>query len=373
VLGFVLFRFAPDAAGEGIPTYLHALNNNDGRIAIRGTLVKFPATILTLAGGGSGGLVGPAGRFTSGVLSFLSELVGGHSALADRARTATICGMAATVAALLHAPIGGGIFAVEIIQRTNMRYRDLFPSILAGAVAVWFSKLVGWEPLVVVTPPVGSVALGDLPIIVAFSLTVGLLATLYVRAYAVAARVFRRDEGSAGLKVLFGGLAAAGLAWLVNPNLLGVAEDLTVGLIRGDVGMLYGRLSETVPLALTAVIMLLVRALATYLTTASGMSAGLTGPSIQIGLMAALVATELLGVPSDGALGVGIVAVGFVGMLAGSMNVPIAAAVIGMEVFGSSLGITTAFASIISFQMNRHRTVYDFAVAGSGRMDAQKD
>lgn len=43
-----------------------------------------------------------------------------------------ICGIAAAFAALVHSFIGAGIFAVEIIQKSSIHYRHLFPAILAS-------------------------------------------------------------------------------------------------------------------------------------------------------------------------------------------------------------------------------------------------
>jgi H+/Cl- antiporter ClcA len=51
-----------------------------------------------------------------------------------------ICGLAAALGALVHSSIGAGIFAVEIIQKSNMRYRQLFPAILASSASVFFSQ-----------------------------------------------------------------------------------------------------------------------------------------------------------------------------------------------------------------------------------------
>jgi H+/Cl- antiporter ClcA len=58
LVGGMIYRIAPGAAGEGIPSYLEALRNQGRRLSIRATLFKYPAAIITLAGYGSGGAVG---------------------------------------------------------------------------------------------------------------------------------------------------------------------------------------------------------------------------------------------------------------------------------------------------------------------------
>ncbi len=193
---------------------------------------------------------------------------------------------------------------------------------------------MGWGPLIEVTHQPAIIELGFLPWTIGFSLIVGLLGSVYVRGYGLAVKVFRRDQGRVVLKVVVGMAAASLLVWLVNPALLGTAAELTGALSNGEPELLYGAFAATTPLALVAI------AAARFVQVVAGQDLAGAFP-----------------------------AVGFAGMLAGSMNVPIAAAVLAVEVFGTGLGTPAIFASVIGFQMNRHSTIYDFALAGSGHMD----
>ena len=369
VTGLIVYRVSPDAAGEGVPSYISALVRQRARFSVGATLMKLPAALLALTAFGSGGMVGPVGRAVSGLMALLMGRGSDEVLREEHARTAAICGMAATVGALFHAPVGGGIFAVEVIQRTNMRYRDLFPGLLAGSVAVWFSRAVGFEPLITVLPDSVALAPATIPWTALFAVVVGLLSGLFAKGYAVTVRVFRRDQGHVPLKVAIGMVAASTIVWLVNPQLLGTASPLTNDLANGGSTLIHGSLSPAVPLALAAIVMLLLRVLGSYLTTGSGMSAGLTAPAVQIGMLAAVAAAQVVAPVATVPLAAAFIVVGFVGMLAGAMNVPLAAAVLGIEVFGSSFAIPAAIAAVIAFQMNRHATIYDFALAGSGRDD----
>jgi H+/Cl- antiporter ClcA len=60
-------------------------------------------------------------------------------------------------------------------------------------------------------------------------------------------------------------------------------------------------------------------------------------------------------------------------MLAGSMNIPLAAAVMTTELFGLQYSFPAGFSAIIGFQVMRHRTIYDYAVSGLIASDAQED
>jgi len=47
-VGGVLYRISPDAAGEGVPSYLYSLNRDEARFQFRATLFKLPSALVTL-------------------------------------------------------------------------------------------------------------------------------------------------------------------------------------------------------------------------------------------------------------------------------------------------------------------------------------
>ncbi len=155
LVGGIIYRIEPEAAGEGMPSYLECLNRYGGDFPAGATFWKYPSALLTLIAFGSGGIAGPLGRVNAGFVSAVMKKLGPKRFNKQDRRTASICGMAAVIGALFHVPIGGGIFAVEIIQKANMRYSDLFPAVFASAVATWVSKQLGWEPLFSVSSPAG--------------------------------------------------------------------------------------------------------------------------------------------------------------------------------------------------------------------------
>ena len=63
------------------------------------------------------------------------------------------------------------------------------------------------------------------------------------------------------------------------------------------------------------------------------------------------------------------IAAGFAGMLASAMNVPLAAAIMAIEVFGLQYSFPAGFAAILGFQVTRHRTIYDYTLDEFGIKD----
>ncbi len=365
--GGIIYRISPDAAGEGIPSYLYSLNHQQGSFSIKVTVMKLISGFLTLVSFGNGGVVGPLGRVSAGLLSRGADLFTGRHLNDQDRRTAAVCGLSSVIGAVFHTPVGGGIFAVEIIQRSRLGYRDLFPSILASIIAVWLSRLLGWEAFYAIDVPSGDISSKIIAISIVLSLLVGIAGGFFTWLYSFTVRIFRRDKGRVLIKVLGGTVIAAGLAWPLNPALMGTSPELFTALIRNDLFLLRGNLSGAVPVTLICIIMFFAKMTFNCLTVGSGMSAGFTGPSVLLGMLLAFAAATALRIPFGGPEFYALLAAGFSGILAAAMNVPLAAAVMTIEIFGLSYSIPAGLAAIIGFQVNRYQTLYDYAMAGSGK------
>lgn len=62
IYGPIVYRFAPEARGHGVPEVMYAVSHRGGRIAPRVTLVKALASALCIGGGGSVGREGQSCR-----------------------------------------------------------------------------------------------------------------------------------------------------------------------------------------------------------------------------------------------------------------------------------------------------------------------
>jgi CIC family chloride channel protein len=361
LVGGLIYRWEPAAAGEGIPSYLRGVNLNKGYLSFSVTFHKFWAALITLATFGNGGVVGPVGRISAGIMSKVGRSLHFFGLDEEHHRMAAICGMAAAVAAIFGTPLGGGIFAVEITQRSRLGYKDFFPAVLAGIVAVLFNRFLGWSPYYLIQASDNPWNLRLLVWILLLSTLAGFVSMGYTRFYALVARAFRRNTGRVLLKVTSGTLVAAWAGWVINPALMGTSRDLFQAVFSGNPVGLTGIFDAALPLGLVLLIMLVLKGVLNCLTVGSGMSAGFTGPAALMGILLGAGFAHLVGVPALSTNYYALIAAGFAGMLAGSMDVPLAAAVMSIEIFGLSYSIPAGLAAIIAFQINRHQTVYDFA------------
>ncbi len=373
LVGLVLYRLAPGAAGEGIPAYLDAIGDRDGVLPLKDTLIKYPAALASLGFWGSGGMVAPLGRVSAGISQsitiFLQKLIPSlfvdseeHETHYYAPTTAAIVGMAAAVAAVFGAPIAGAVFSVEVIQRDQLRYHQLFPAILSSSTAVFLMEILGWTaPFQIAVTAYAPEALEFGPIVVV-GLASGLVGRLYTALYRGMAHHLGRRKNRYVILRLAAGMAVAALVGLsIHPLIYGTSARLSIFVSIGDID---GLAIRWLPLSggLLLVVFLLAKMVATCFTVASGMSAGFTGPAALIGMFTGAAIALFFGFPAGGHAYTSLVVAGFAGTLASTVNVPLAAAILAMEVFAPSFGVPAGISGVIAFQTARYNTIYEVAL-----------
>lgn len=358
LVGALILRYHPGAGGEGVPLYIVAVNRDGGRLGIIDTLLKFPATILTLGTWGSGGIVGPLIRICSGFTGFVSSRFLAPLGIlgSEGLRTPAICGASAALGAIFHTPLAGGIFAAEVLRCENLRYRDLFPAILAStAGAVSSAYLFGREAVFSVDAPRASMdprLLLWLPLVALFSGGIGMV---FILVFERIAKLFSRIRSGQPVRVLIGSIAIAAIYLVVGRQPLGTSMGLFGLIARGD-------LDAAIPGAGNALLLMIlviaIKIVATSFTVGSGMSGGFTGPLMLLGLASG----ALMSIPAGIVPGTPdyyiFIACSLPAILGAVMNIPLAAAILTIELLGADYTLPAAAGGIISFLLFKTRSVY---------------
>lgn len=143
IVGWLLSRFCPEAAGSGIPQVKLAFWKDLGYVPWRVVWVKFIGGVLSVGGGSSLGREGPSVQLAGGLASQLSGVLG---AAKHERRTAAAAGSAAGLAAAFNTPIAAVTFVLEeIIGDLNSR---MLGSVLLAAVigALVAHAMLGAQP-----------------------------------------------------------------------------------------------------------------------------------------------------------------------------------------------------------------------------------
>lgn len=210
IVGTLFLRRVPGSGGEGIPSYLRSVNAGTGRLDLMATVLKFPATIITLGSYCSGGIVGPLARISAGVGSSTTILLGRIFRLHGEKD------IRGAVSAIFHAPLGGGFFAAEILRKESLQYSDLFPSILTGGVAYAASRhLLDQEPIFRVTAPAFSMTGALVLWLLLVAVVAGAFSILFIVSFERVSRAFRRlPFGHPGRCAMAGSIISA--VWLLH-------------------------------------------------------------------------------------------------------------------------------------------------------------
>src|ERR1035437_191713 len=111
-MGYLLFRYFPDARGSGVPQTKAALYARDGVITLRTVVGKFFCTAATLASGIPLGREGPSVQVGGGIASVLGRRLGLRP---ENVKALIPVGAAAAIAAAFNTPLAAVVFALEEI------------------------------------------------------------------------------------------------------------------------------------------------------------------------------------------------------------------------------------------------------------------
>lgn len=352
--GILIFGFCPEAEGEGTNGMIRSFHRLSGAVKLRVVWFKLTASICTIGSGGSAGREGPStlvgGAFGSWIASIfrLSER--------DR-RILLLAGASAGVGAIFRAPLGGALFAGEVLYRdTDNEAEALIPCLVASIVGYSvFIALLGSESMF--TVPEGMV-FTDPSDLIWYAVLGGLCAVvgfIYVRTLAGIRRLFLRIPVSRLLLPAVGGLTVGAFALLVGQ----ATGNINYNVLGGGHGLIQAAMDGYFTPQILLVLML-GKILASGVTVGSGGSGGLFAPSLVIGaLLGGLVGTNLyeLGLVEHAAP---FVLVGMAGFFAGVGKVPLTAVIMVSEITKSyELLAPIMLAAAIAFQFSRSWTLFE--------------
>jgi CIC family chloride channel protein len=137
IFGPLIYLFAREARGHGVPEVMLAVAENGGRIRPQVAVVKALASSLCIGGGGSVGREGPIVQIGSAFGSAVGQLIRMSE---GRMRILVACGAAGGISGTFNAPITGAFFGLELIlQELSLEATVLV--LIASAAADVVSRL----------------------------------------------------------------------------------------------------------------------------------------------------------------------------------------------------------------------------------------
>jgi CIC family chloride channel protein len=269
IVGPLVYFFAREAKGHGVPEVMEAVALKGGIIRKRVVVVKSLASAISISTGGSVGREGPIVQIGSAIGSVLGQFM---KISADRMRTLVGCGAAAGIAATFNAPIAGSMFALEVILG-DFGLATFSPIVISSVVATAVSRAFLGDVPAFIVPTYELVSAWELPMYVIMGIFCGVVGVVFTKTLYRIEDLFDGMKFPEYLKGIIGGLML-GVASLIFPQVLGVGYGaIDMALMQKMAWWLL-------------LVLVVVKILATSVTIGSGGSGGIFAPSLFLGAMA---------------------------------------------------------------------------------------
>jgi len=326
IYGPMIYKFAREAKGHGVPEVMEAVALKGGRIRPVVAIVKSLASAVCIASGGSVGREGPIAQIGSAI----GSTVGQYFNLSDeRIKNLVACGAAGGIAATFNAPIAGAVFALEIILgQLHAVYFGavVISAVTADVIAHYFEGgLRAFSvPAYTMTSP------WELLFYVVMGVLMALASVAFTRLLYLSEDIWDGISFPEYFKPVIGGLIL-GVIGIISPK---------IGSFPRAFGVGYDSISEALfgnmALKLTLSLFLL-KLVATIITLGAGGSGGIFAPSLFMGAMLGETFGQFAGqlFPSVTAPPGAYAMVGMAAFFSGAAHAPVTAILILFELTGN--------------------------------------
>jgi chloride channel protein, CIC family len=277
IVTLLVTKFAPEARGHGVPEVMDAIYYAEGRIRPVVAAVKSLASAVAIGTGSAVGREGPIIQIGASLGSTIGQII---PLAAWQRITLVAAGAGAGIAATFNTPIGGVMFAVELMM-PEVSVRTFLPVALATGTATYIGRLYfGLEPAfrMPVLAPMSHhpTSFAALLLFALLGVLIGLAATAFIKGLHGAEMLFdrirnpylRHATGMLGVGVMICALFQGfGHFYVEGVGYATIQDVLLGGLAAGPLlGLLF-----------------VCKLTATSLSLGSGSSGGIFSPSLFMG------------------------------------------------------------------------------------------
>lgn len=252
------------AKGHGVPDVMKVIALNRS-IKPQVALIKSVSSAITLGSGGSAGREGPIVQIGAAIGSGVGKIFKFSSA---RMKTVIACGAAGGLAATFNAPIGGAMFAAEVLLGA-FGLKTFSPIIISSVIATVVSRAHLGDHVTFEAPEYVFQSVLELPLYTIMGMLCAFIGVMFIRFFYSVEEKFEALRVPSWTKPAIGGLLM-GVVALFSRDVMGVGYDTIDAILSHDTGFIL-------------IILVLLKIIATSLTLGSGGSGGLFVPSLYIG------------------------------------------------------------------------------------------
>ena len=353
-VGFIIYFFAREAKGHGVPEVMKAIAQNNGVIRARVAIAKLLASSLYIGAGGSVGREGPVIQIGSSIGSTVGQVLRVNP---QRMKVFVACGASAGIAAAFNTPIAGALFSVEIIL-CDFAFAQFSPIVISSVIGTAVSRsFLGNYPAFEV-PKYELLSPYELVFYAGLGVLAGGISLLYIKSLYACEGFYERLNVHEIVKPAIGGVAIGGIGILM-PQIYGVGYHSIIDALHGDI------------LWPTMLLLIFVKILATSISLGSGGSGGVFAPALFIGTMTGgffgtIVHQSFAFAAHPGAYAL----VGMAALVAGTTHAPLTAMLIIFEMTNDykiilPLMISCVIATMLASKLEKE-SIYTLKLARQG-------
>jgi CIC family chloride channel protein len=369
IVGLLVYYFAREAKGHGVPEVMEAVALMGGRIRPIVAIVKSLASSISIGSGGSVGREGPIVQIGSALGSTIGQIFHFSD---DRIRNLVACGAAGGIAATFNAPIAGVIFALEIILGEISVHHLSTVVISAVSASVIGQAVFGDQPAFTLPIKYQINSVWEFGLYPLLGILAALIGMLFVRLLYWSEDVFDNwQKVPEWFKPAIGG-AMLGVLGLVYPMIMRITWEGQPHIFNVGYDVISDAISNQF-VFWTVIGLLILKLLATSLTLGSGGSGGIFAPSLfmgamlgsAFGILAHTFLPEITAQPGAYTL------VGMAAVFAAAAHAPITAIVILFELTGDyriilPLMLTVVIAPILARRLLKGESIYTLKLTRRG-------
>lgn len=332
---FIRQKFFPDVQELSTDHVIKSFHTHK-RLSIISIPKIFIGSILTISFGGSAGREAPCADICASIASAISNI---FKFSKKNYQKMIICGVSAGFASAFGVPLSGALFGVEVLFVGQLFYDALFPAVVSGIVSYYISSLMGVHyfknPLILSDIPSGNLLLKTF----LFGIIFGIISLLTIELIQYFKKCGKKIQINPYISSLIAGLVLVVMVKIFNGKYLGLSMNETIGFLNNNRAFYYD---------------FLLKIIFTAITINFGGIGGLVTPLFFIGASSGSAFAQLLGEDNLAFYS----SLGFVSVLAGTLNTPLSASVMAIELFGPSIAPYAIISSIVSFLVTGHRSLY---------------
>lgn len=278
VVVFLVERFAPEAKGHGVPEVMDSVFYKRGNIRWQVAVIKSLASALSIGSGAAVGREGPIIQIGAALGSAFSQAI---RLSTWQKITLLSAGAGAGIAATFNTPLGGVLFALEILL-PEVSNRTFLPVVVATGAATTIGRiLIGPDPAFII--PGIQLSLAQTPGIeetlafVLLGVACGVASWAFIRLLVFMEDGFPKLPGNAYTQNILG-MALIGLMMVGLTHAFGHPYIDGVGY-----GVIQSTLDNKMMSAGLLALLFLLKLLATTISLGCGASGGIFSPSLYLG------------------------------------------------------------------------------------------